>query len=49
MPSTVSEAVLEAFPLRGIIILRQKYLLARYLPALFVLYSSIAEIEDEKP
>lgn len=44
MLSTVSGAVLEAFLLSGIIILWQKYLLARYLPSLFELYSSIAEV-----
>lgn len=47
--NAVSGAALEAFLLRGIIRLWQKYLLARYLLALFALYSSVAERKDEKP
>lgn len=44
MLSAVLGAVLETFLLRRIIIAWRKYVLARYLPALFVPYSSIAEM-----
>lgn len=45
--NAVSGAALEAFLLREIIRLWQKYLLARYLLALFALYPAGAERKDE--
>lgn len=45
MLGTVSGTVLEALLLSGIIILWQKYLLARYLPALFELILPLLKCE----